>query len=146
VIGVAVVAAALALMGAPASTSVSCSPHLEDQGTMGVTYWQRIVLGPTACAGILIAALTPRGREEVELLNPRIGIAQDEGVGLEVLLHEAAHASGIVDETNAQCAAMSHIRAFLQSYGWGPKSDALHEAIAFDRNDMPSRYHAHACH
>jgi hypothetical protein len=144
----AVILAALALMGAPANTQVLCIPNLEYlTGDAGLTeMWQDpkvIELGRTACAGILLAAMTPKERKRTELMNPDQGVTALEGDGLLVLLHEAHHASGDFNETDTECAAMKALPGFLKHYGY--HGSQLIEAQDFDKS-LSVVYHAHPCH
>lgn len=144
---IAVFVAALALMGAPANTQVQCVPSLEQaNGDLGVTFMSQrprvIYLGQTVCGGILLATMSRRERARTEDLNRRLGPDVIEAEGLLVLLHEAAHASGIYSETTAECYAMRMLPRFLLRYGYGELQ--LRAAYDFDLA-LPPAYHTHTC-
>lgn len=133
-----VILAALALAGAPSGTTVTCDPSLAYMGltTYGYNTPPSIALYPLVCQGI--KATTARGA----LSDYQLYLI---GLGSMVLLHEASHASGIYDETDAQCAAMRLVPRLLARF-LSARNARL--ALAHAREDnraMPTEYRAHPC-
>ena len=137
-----VILAALALMGAPSTTVVHCDRNLGDAGQTLLLNPPVITLGAVACEAVKIAGPQARRRFRGIYASENAFVV---GGGLLVLLHEAAHASGIVDETDAECAALAKLPLFLRRY-LAP-FDARRGMLAvfmFDRA-MPPEYHTHSC-
>lgn len=121
----AVIAAVLALAGAPANTQVVCNPSLAPSGaTKYLRTPPSIELGPIPCAGLLLAGATPDERVKLAALNPDANFDALIGAGLMIALHEAFHAglrSG--DETLVECHAMAHIEELLNRWGPSPAAE-----------------------
>lgn len=136
----AVIAAVLALAGAPANTVVVCNPSL---ALGGQTHYQRnpplIELQVVACSALMIAGASPAERAKIRKLNPDVNLDERVGVGLLIVLHEAFHAalrSG--DETLVECRAMANIQTLLRRYGLNPSLD-FEYARAYDAT-LPADY------
>jgi hypothetical protein len=116
-----IIAAVLALAGAPAGTQVSCGSV--PRGEVGWAWWNvsppRIILGPVSCGALLYAGATDQERAEIRTLNGLsvLDASETEGVGLLVALHEASHAAGLHDETAAECAAVRLLPVLLDRLG-----------------------------
>lgn len=141
----AVIAAVLALAGAPSDTRVVCEPSLP---VGGITYYTlsppSIQLSPIACAAILLAAASASERVAIARLNPTANIDRILGIGLLIDLHEAEHAalrSG--DETLVQCAALAKLPTLLARLT--PHPDASARWAATSDATLPPEYHTHPC-
>ena len=150
--GAAVLAAVLALAGAPAGTTVTCHPDaLVAQGglvggALGITYRRppaHIELyGPLVCAALVYAQASPAERLAIAELNPTVNFQAVVGVGLLVALHEATHVglnSGdecLVEKT-ALAGLPGLISRYLDAFTVGR---ALAYAQASDAS-LPAQYH-----
>lgn len=113
-------AAVLALAGAPANTQVVCNPTLTHGGATYLRNPPLIELAPTSCAALLLSGATPLERVKIAKLNPNANFDALIGAGLMIALHEAFHAglrSG--NETLVECYAMARIEELLNR--WGPR-------------------------
>lgn len=136
---VAVIAAVLALAGAPANTVVVCNPALPFGGQTHLGSPTRIELQVWACSSLMIAGASRTERTKIRALNPDVNLDERLGVGLLIVLHEAFHAalrSG--DETLVECRAMANIQALLRRYGINPSLD-FEYARAYDAT-LPAEY------
>lgn len=144
----AVLAAALALVGAPATTQAACLPVVTGAGDDAWTWYSdppRIELGPKVCAGAIYLGATPSQRVLLRTLNPTIDFTYDEGVAALLVLHEATHAGGNHDETSTECQAFSLVADLLARYVSGVEyDDALSAAHLYD-GTMPHIYHEREC-
>lgn len=136
----AVIAAVLALAGAPANTVVVCNPDLPVGGRTTLSTPPLIQLRATPCAAVLLAAASPAERAAIARLNPGVVIDRIVGAGLAIALHEAFHASlRSGDEALVQCNAMKRLPELLAKYA--PDANAAWGwARAYDA-DLPPEYH-----
>lgn len=84
----------LALAGAPASTSFTCSPVTLPGPSWGLSwpeYDTIAVYGPMGCAALDYAGASTSERRSIARLNPRRIMARVVGYGLIVDEHEAMH-------------------------------------------------------
>lgn len=135
----AVIAAVLALAGAPANTVVVCNPSLAFGGETHLGNPSRIELQVWACSSLLIAGASRTERAKIRALNPDVNLDERVGVGLLIVLHEAFHAalrSG--DETLVECHAIASIQTLLRRYGLNPSLD-MEYARAYD-GTLPADY------
>jgi hypothetical protein len=143
----AVVAAVLALAGAPASTPFACVPAIQGYvaapGTraVGLTTWHDDgtadvqVVGSVGCAALLYAGASPFERAALRRLNPSIDFDWTVGAGLLVDLHEAYHVAfrDPGDECRVERAALDHLPALLASFPVVERSEILRSAEGFDQ-------------
>jgi hypothetical protein len=148
--GAAVLAAVLALAGAPADTKVTCHPELlpvPGGGTsVGLTIdLARIELyGPMACAAFLYAAASPTERLALARLNPATNFSKVVGVGLLAALHEATHVGlRSHDECLVEKTALGKLPTLLGQY----LSPVMAESALFYARDYDARLPAvyHGC-
>lgn len=121
---IAVWTAVLAFTGAPSNTTLSCDRHL--QATSGYTYFgaQHVVVGRNGC-------LAAFGR----------GTAEQQGIGLLVLAHEASHvalASG--DECLAEQNALRVLPQLIETFVEARQERATLAALRVDAS-LPNEYH-----
>jgi hypothetical protein len=150
-----VILAALALAGAHASTPVTCDPQVEQAGELGATVfasvdggaWQpeRIVLGRWACGALLLAALPAAQLPRVQAMNSALDLPTMEGAGLLVLLHEAVHASGDMDETDTECRALALVALLAARLPNWPPAALLSGARWEDSQMSTAVYHVRPC-
>lgn len=149
--GAVIVAAALAFMGAPASTPVACNPDTTGAiAAQGATYnigtpAVRIDLGPVVCAGLLYLAASPTERVALRAANPLIYFPHDIGIAVIVLLHEAHHVTGDRDETSTECAAMAALPAFVAAHIEPDLQASVINEATFADGTLPDMYHTHPC-
>ena len=146
----ATMAAALALAGAPAGTSVACVPGLERTAYGLATAFSGgpvdIELASPVCGGMLLLQASATEQATIRRLNPGLDVTSMEGDAALATLHEATHiALRSTDETVVECRAMSLLPSFLSRY---LSAVALRNAEAaaneYDRS-MPAPYHVHPC-
>lgn len=148
--GLAIVTASLSLMGAPNLPATCNPPSVAQYHAYGLTWWRagtptRIEYGGQVCAGLLYLAASPAERVKLRALNRSEGFDADAGIAVGVILHESAHASGIHDETGAECAAMTHLDAFVAAnIDADMRAIVLQWARAWDAS-LPPAYHAAPC-
>lgn len=140
-----VVIAVISLVGAPAGTSVTCGVPVPQQ-QMGWTWWNQsppvVLLNDDPCMAVVYASATPTERDKIRDLNPGINLDATTVIGLLVLTHELTHASGVTDETAAECNAMKLLPQVLVRAGL-PAEDAQY-AVRWD-SLLPAAYHEYAC-
>ncbi|HEV7132361.1 MAG TPA: hypothetical protein VGN27_01355 [Gaiellaceae bacterium] len=158
VLGLSVVLAVLALAGAPASTTVLCNPSLPPRGLEGEALpsvihiapggaitpgpLDTIVIGPTACAGLLYAAATPSERAAIRRLNPGLDESVLVGAGLQVALHEANHvALDSTDECAVEKATRSEVNSLIVRYADPGRSRAAETQATASDASLPPQYH-----
>lgn len=146
----------LALAGAPPSTRVVCDPALPSGVELGLTIsdeaqivggvvvqgpLDHIILGTTACGGLLYASLSPSVRRVVRRMNPGVNFDYLAGVGLQVALHEAEHvALNSTNECLVEKTARSKIDDLLSRVG-DPGRVALEESAATASDaSLPATY------
>lgn len=146
----ALIAAVLALTGAPVNTQVVCGAQVPS-AEQGWTWWNteppQIMLGAAPCQAILYAAATPAERVKIQQLNPTFGrLAGATGAGLLIFLHEAVHAAGNHDEASTECEALRLLPGLLNRVGLttAERREADLSAAAWDRL-LPDLYHQQAC-
>lgn len=140
----AVIAAVLALAGAPANTQVSCDPSLLGGRTWYTLSPPVVHLDSIACAGLLLAGASPLTRNAIQRLNPSAKLDYLIGDGLLETIHEATHAalqSG--DEGRVECLAMKLLPKLLSAYAPNPASSYAY-AQEYDAS-LPAEYHNSAC-
>lgn len=145
--GLPIVVAALALMGAPAGTTVSCNPSMQF-GTEGLTYFHggnvlRVDFSKRVCVGLIYASATPAERRALRRLNPGEDFVGDTGTALLVVLHESVHASGQHSEACAEGKAVANLPAFAASVLGTDKPLEAGAVAAAMRTDalLPPAYH-----
>lgn len=118
----AVLAAVLALAGAPANTQVVCNPALQAGGaTQYLRQPPTIELAPGPCSSLLLTGATPLERVKIAKLNPQANLDGLVGVGLLIVLHESFHAAlRTGDETLVECRAMAGVGELLDRFGPNP--------------------------
>lgn len=130
-----VILTALALAGAPSGTTVTCDASIAYLGLTTFNSPPAISLEPMVCRGIRVFGKGERSDYQLYMI----------GLSSMVLLHEASHASGIVDETAAQCAAMRLVPSLLARY---LSQRNVRLALAHAREDdraLPAQYHTYPC-
>jgi hypothetical protein len=118
---------------------VGCDPTIDPEyGGLTDLATGDVTLSGYACDGVALYARPAAVRLG---LARRWRLAKDPdwyvGVGVLVALHEAAHRRGIVDETDAECAAVAAATPLLDRWQRA-------YALRFDAG-LPANYHAHAC-
>lgn len=142
---IAVLAAVLALGGAPA-TPFACSPTpLNGGAALGLTHWEAQtieVYGPVGCAALLYAGASSRERVQLRRLNPGVDFAAVAGLGLLVDLHEALHVGmGTRDECAVEKVAMAKLPQLVAAViPQAEQARALTAATAADAG-LPGAYH-----
>lgn len=121
-----VIAAALALTGAPSSIPVTCDASITTlyQGAYGVTWFDwsdgipratGITYIPYVCGGALLMGASSADRRRIARLN-RIDVDTEIGESALVLLHESEHAAkNDQNETRTECRAMALLPRFPTS-------------------------------
>lgn len=146
-----VMAAILALAGAPANTQVVCDPNLAQDfpalpgyETAGIaegigTDHPVILLGPTTCGAILYLSMTPAERYATHLLNQTVSWDWLEGAGLLIAMHESEHeALRSWNECDVERQAIAKVPEIIARYA--DDAGALRMAEAAD-SSMPINYH-----
>jgi len=136
-----IVAIMLALVGAPASTTVQCAPL---NGYDGWTEWDvtpiEITLTPEMCLGLGYLEQSQHTLAQMTTMDPGIDVAVARSAL--ILLHEASHAAGYRNETDTECHALSLLPMLVWQEGLDPA--VLDYAYAYDRN-WSDAYHQHEC-
>jgi hypothetical protein len=154
----AALVAALALAGAPASTSVTCNPSLPAATELGVTYpseiyvqpdgkivlgtLNNISLGPTACGALLYASASASERAKIRALNPLVGFDNLLGLGLEVGLHEANHvALNSANECLVEKTTRTEVDRLIDQYADAGHAAKVKDAATAADAALPTQYH-----
>lgn len=84
------------------------------------------VLSPSACGGLILAALdTTRARGALlRRLNPSVNVSRMEAVGVIALVHESEHLAGIFDESAACAAGKAGLPYAVRELGARPAIEA----------------------
>jgi hypothetical protein len=106
-----------------------------------------VTLSPLTCGTVLMTIQDPRGVSPFAPTYPtRLRQTEAEGWAIERLLHEASHAKGIVDETDADCNALASLPQALNDIGVpaARATQMLRYAEAL-HSFLPPAYHSHPC-
>jgi hypothetical protein len=106
-----------------------------------------IAVDTTVCAAVVFAVIDPTG---TQLRASRLRVAPAspawEAWGLLVVAREAAHARGIVDDTDAECEALSWLPTVLKLLGVPSSRRAVLAAAAVAAHRaMPAPFRTHPC-
>lgn len=150
--GLPIVAAALALMGAPSLPS-SCDPGtVAAYNAAALTYFTpgtttplRVEYGGQVCGGLLYLSASPAERLALHRLNPGWNLTRAAGVALVAVLHESRHATGDRNEASAECHAMRELDAFAARYAPADERAAIVAAGRSYDAGMPAAYHEAGC-
>lgn len=129
---------ALALTGAPSTTHMICDPNLPYEGLTFFGPPPVIFVDPMVCRGLTLA--WSKG-ETILTDYQRFVVA----LGMLTILHEATHASGVRDETDAQCNAIRLLPFLAASYLNKRNIPSVMSHAREDGRALPSEYHAHPC-
>ena len=142
-------AAALAANVAPVTVPYRCVPGL-DRGVTGgppataLAWSDRVELSPWVCHADLWLTAGRGGRAAVARRLGLPGTVADEageaGAAALITLHEAEHASGVADESGAECGALALLPHVLARYLQGAnRRAALAGALAW-HEQLPESY------
>jgi hypothetical protein len=106
---------------------------------------QYAVLGPARCMSLLLLVLDPNDTR-ASRLNPRPNVFRLQVEGVFALAHEAAHLSGIRNETDAECLALRALPGLLAVLGVRGERAADFQALARRIHaERPPEYREHPC-
>lgn len=151
--GLPIIAAALALAGAPKGLPVDCDEQLAARmNSAGMTWFGpgtttplRVDLGGEVCAGLVWLSASDRERRLLVALNPTVPFIRYSGVALVVVLHEAQHGTGDRNEAHAEACAMKRLTDFAGRFAPADEVLAiLQAATAYDAS-MPATYKGATC-
>lgn len=148
---IAALAAVLVLAGAPAGTSVRCSPEPfvgPGYTAWGLSAWGGAVpdvalYGPVGCAALWYAGASRKERRALVRLNPSINFLAVVGQGLLLDEHEAMHVGmRSTNECQVERAALAVLPGLLARF-FDPEfaAEALMYARGYD-GMMPPNYHS----
>lgn len=147
---IALLAAVLALAGAPADTPTTCHAQTLTQfGSTrvfwGYAWWTTLpridLYGPVGCTAALYLNANPSERAQLAQLNPAVNWPWLVGEGLLLDLHEAEHvALNSGDECLVEKTALQKLPQLLAGFGSGFAADAMKGAQSWDAA-QPTEYH-----
>lgn len=144
---IAAFAVVLALAGAPATTTLTCSPQPLYGGAWGLAFPAGTppavqLYGPEGCAALIYAGASARERAAIRRLNPKVNFAQVVGYGLLVAQHEAFHVGlDSYNECVVERAAIHTVGGLIQRFFQGDfAQEAIFYAIHYDFNLPPNYY------
>ena len=117
----AVIAAALALAGAPATSQLTCDPAFvvgysgPTGGGLTDPTTGRAWVSYDGCRAILAASLTPDEYAAVEQAN-NLSLGWYQGRGLLVILHESRHLAGELNECRTERYAYEHVGELIDRF------------------------------
>jgi hypothetical protein len=115
---IALLAAILALAGAPATSTITCDPAFVatlDTAGLAEPSTDRAWVGQDGCRALLSSSLTSREYVRVEHMN-KVSLGWYQGRGLLVLLHEARHLSGEFNECRTERFAYAHVGELIDRF------------------------------